>query len=147
MLRKIYDTILLLESLSLRKRFPLALLSADTDMVTCGWESLTSMTANEVVIAQLNKYEFDTELHDSDRHEGYRLFQKRINSHMRRTDLRSVWIEHIERKKNPSRFFPDPPPVAHYRDIFSAGSSAVEVSRMSLEAFEATGGEVFVIES
>lgn len=46
----IYDTILWLQSQATAKQFPIVEFSADTDMITNGWLSLTSINQPEIVV-------------------------------------------------------------------------------------------------
>ncbi len=123
----------------------MALLSADTDMATDGWAALTSVLLNEIVIAELNADEFGALLQSKTGKSAYLKFEQRVNNQLRRSDLKHVWIEGIEKKVTASRLFPDPPPTIQYRDILVQGSSANEVSRTTADKFEAAGGRVIVI--
>ena len=49
-----YDTILWLQSQATSKRFPIVQFSGDTDMVTQGWVSLTSIERPEIVVTRLD---------------------------------------------------------------------------------------------
>lgn len=49
----IYDTIVWLQSDTSAEQFPIVEFSADTDMATLGWVSLTSTDQPEIVVTQV----------------------------------------------------------------------------------------------
>jgi hypothetical protein len=83
-MKTIYDTILWLESESTGKRFSTVLFSADTDMPTLGWVTLTSVETNEVFVTQLTAEEFRATAKRS--RSGYLQAEKRINAALGRVD-------------------------------------------------------------
>jgi hypothetical protein len=67
---------------------PLLTLSGDTDMVTAGIASLSSVVANEIIVADLNASELGDPSGEN--------FQNRINRLLRRGDLRLVQLRRTE---------------------------------------------------
>ncbi len=68
--------------------------TGDTDMVTEGLASLSSVIRDEIVVAEMAPQEFDDE--------GGNAFQGRINSLLDRTDLRFVRLRRVETATPPA---------------------------------------------
>ena len=88
-LATIYDAILWLRSEKTGKKFPVVQFSADTDMATNGWASLTSGVNHDLVVTTLTDDEFNKTLEDSS---GYLLLEERVNKILNRTDLHASWV-------------------------------------------------------
>lgn len=73
---------------------PYLTFSGDTDMVTDGFASLSSIIRDEIVVAEMAPQEFDDE-------KG-KAFQGRINSILDRTDLRFVRLRRVENVTSPA---------------------------------------------
>ena len=145
----IYDTILWLESQATGRRFPMAQFSADTDMATAGWVSLTSIASHEIVVAQMTAEEYN-----AGEPFEYTLLENRINAALHRADLRVPWLVQVEERgpEATGLSFQDfskayRPPRLLYRDIFAEGSLAEKVSEMSRESFERGGGKLVAYEA
>lgn len=145
----IYDTILWLRSLETAQRFPMVEFSADTDMPTQGWISLTSLEKPEVVIAQVTAEEMKASRDDFT---GHLMAEKRINETLRRSDLRCVWLIRAEDQgpNGADMSFQDfleayQPPRLLYRDIFTPDGEAEEDASETRAEFEGNGGRVLVI--
>ncbi|WP_152616222.1 hypothetical protein [Sphingomonas sp. ERG5] len=67
---------------------PYLTFSGDTDMVTAGLASLSSIILDEIVVAEMASQELDDE--------GGKAFQGRINSLLARNDLRFVRLRRVE---------------------------------------------------
>jgi hypothetical protein len=129
-------SILWLKSISTGKEFPVIQLSDDTDMVTGGFDALTSIEKNEVVLAEVRGSETNVE------------FEKRINAQLKRNDLRASWIIRQEDKNQDlkgmsfqefrKRF---QPPILYYRDIYSEGEAVVSRA-VALDEYLRTGGQM-----
>lgn len=138
------DTILWLESKGTGRRFPVARFSADTDMPTVSLVSLTSITRQEIVVAQLTAGECNAgELL------RYQQMQSRINAALHRDDLRAVWLVCAEERKpyTPGLSFQEfrriyRSPCLLYRDIFEEDSLAEQVFEVSRRDFESGGGQI-----
>lgn len=142
----IYDTIIWLRSLSTGKCFPSVQFTADTDMATCGWISLTSVERPEIIVTQLTGNEFRAAGSESP---SYTEVEGRVNAILGRNDLRVPWLasaEPDERHAAPDSFpgflKTHRPVRLLYRDIFDPDSVAEEVSTQSREQFEHDGGVV-----
>ena len=146
----IYDTILWLESQATGRQFPTVLFSADTDMATVGWASLTSTVSPEIVVTQLTAEEFRATANDPS---SYTALERRINSALCRDDLRVPWLAQvIQRSSAAGHSFQDflrvyRPPRLLYRDILATDSLAEEVSRVPLTDFESSGGKLVAYEA
>ena len=146
----IYDTILWLQSQKTGRRFPIVQFSADTDMATDGWVSLTSVERSDVVVTQLTNEEYRSTAAGAVG--GYLQLEERVNAALHRNDLRHSWLVRVE-EKGPSGMglsFQEfrkvyQPPKLFYRDILSAGGVAEEISRVSRSQFEREGGSVVVL--
>ena len=142
----IFETILWLESKATGKRFPIALFSGDTDMLTWGWVSLTSITGQEIVVAQLTAGESNAE-----EPLRYQQLQSRINAALHRNDLRAVWLVCTQERNTPPAgiSFQEfrmvyQPPRFFYRDIYKEDSLAEQVAEVPCHAFESGGGRVLI---
>jgi hypothetical protein len=145
----IYDTILWLESQATGRHFPTVLFSADTDMATAGWESLTSIHRHEIVVTQLTAEEFQATARNPS---AYVQVENRVNAVLGRDDLRVPWLARIEERgpqaaglsfqafRNAHR-----PPRLLYRDILVVNSLSEERFRESREEFESRGGSLIVL--
>jgi hypothetical protein len=146
----IYDSILWLESQATKKRFPIVRFSGDTDMVTAGWVSLTSVERPEIVVTQLSAEEY--RLTDKDSERDLQV-EHRVNKALNRSDLRCSWLVRAE-EVGPSAkglSFQEfrkvyQPPKLFFRDILSEGSLAEEVGCVSLAEFERSGGNLMVLQ-
>lgn len=74
-----------------QSRFPHYVFSGDTDVATGGFFSLTSAVANEIVIAKLSAEEFNAAA------TGLAAATARVNSALKRTDLRYITLLRVER--------------------------------------------------
>jgi hypothetical protein len=149
----IYDTILWLQSRTTARRFPTVELSADVDFATNGWVSLTSINGPRIVVTQANAEEHAAVARSETGESGFLLVERRVNAALARSDLRCTWLVRVEDhrtipKEESFRRFAEAyrAPTLLYRDIYSAESVAVEVSRTTRSAFESTGGTVIVLE-
>ena len=145
----IYDTILWLRSQSTGKRFPIVMFTADTDMVTMGWVSLTSTESLEIVITQATPDEL-RRLPVCD--EGYLQVESRINKALSRSDLRSSWMTSAEKAGPipPGLSFQEfrkvyRPPKLFFRDIFNPNGIAEVISEIERSQFESEGGKLLVL--
>lgn len=145
----IYDEVRLLRSRTTGKIFPHVVFSGDTDMVTLGWVSLTSIEVNEVFVTEVNADEWRSLSHGI---EGHLQLERRINLRLGRTDLRCPWIVRVE-DRGPSAkglSFQEfrkiyQPLKIFYRDIHDASSEAEEVAVVGREEFESGGGKLVVV--
>lgn len=142
----IYDTIIWLQSQSNGKLFPAAQFTADTDMATRGWVSLTSVERPEVVVTTFTVDEVQAA---GGGEPPYIDVEARVNAILGRHDLRVPWLESVERDERPAAgvSFQDflktyRPPRLLYRDIFTPGRFAEKASTESREQFERGGGVV-----
>lgn len=140
------DEILWLESEATRKRFPVAQFSGDTDMATDGWVSLTSICCNEIVVTLMTAEEYSATAQDA---EAYSEVEHRINTSLRRDDLRVAWMHQVtdQNRGLAGHSFQDFCRASRsasilYRDIFSPGALAKVVARVSLSEFESSGGRL-----
>ncbi|KWO50059.1 hypothetical protein [Burkholderia territorii] len=145
----IYDTIVWLQSDATKKRFPIVVFTADTDMATMGSVSLTSMERSEIVVTQLTGEEFSAV---GKNRENYKLVEQRINRELHRTDLACAWLIRVEESQPTGsgrtfQMFRETyqRPKLFYRDIFSENSLAEELSCTTLSEFEKDGGKVIVL--
>jgi hypothetical protein len=83
----IYDTILWFDSREAGMRFPVAQFSADTDMVTAGWVSLTSIRGLEIVVTEMVPSEYNSGIPLA-----YEQVERRVNAALGRSDLRASWL-------------------------------------------------------
>jgi hypothetical protein len=146
----IYDTILWVQSQTTAKQFPIVQFSGDTDMVTDGWLSLTSVNQPEVVVTQATADEYRAIAKGND---GYLKVQHRVNAALGRTDLRCSWLVGIEEvaKTAQGTSFQEfrksyKPPKLQFNDIFAQSSVATETSRTSRSEFERDGGKLVVLQ-
>lgn len=146
-----HDTILWLTSESTGKRFPIAQFSGDTDMVTMGWVSLTSVENHDIVVTTLT----DDELRDTmSASGGYLRLEARINALLGRTDLASCWLTEVVEPTYDvdiaTLSFQEfrklhRPPRLFYRDIYSPDGRASVEQEVSRRTFERQGGKVLSI--
>lgn len=145
----IYDTIVWLQSNTSAKQFPIVEFSADTDMVSLGWVSLTSTDRPEIVVTQVTTEEFRA---IADGPDGYLAVEHRVNAALKRSDLKCSWLARVE-KVTPSVkgiSFQEfrkayQRPKLFFRDIFHRESLAQEVSRTTRSDFERNGGKVIIL--
>lgn len=142
-------TILWLESRATCKRFPVAEFSGDTDMVTAGWVSLTSVANQEVVVARMTADEYE-----AGEPAAYRRMENRINAALCRDDLRASWLVGVDRQgpcaaglsfQEFQKVYQ--PPRLLYRDILAEDSQAEQVGRVSLQEFQEGGGRLICHEA
>jgi hypothetical protein len=145
----IYDTILWLESRPTGRRFPTVQFSADTDMVTAGWVSMTSISRHEIVLTQLTAEESQATTREPS---AYVQVENRVNAILGRDDLRVPWLVRIEERgpQADGLSFQESlkvyrPPRLLYRDILALDSLSEEISRVSREEFESSGGRLVVL--
>jgi len=117
-------TILQLHSEAAGQPFPSAMFSADTDMLTDGWISLTSVDESEIVITMVTPEE-----HQSP--DRFLMCERRLNDELKRSDLRAVWLVRAEATGD-----------LFYRDILAAKGEARLISKMSVADFERAGGKI-----
>jgi len=128
------------------REFPVVVLSADTDMITAGLFSLTSVEKREVVIAELTADEYNSGK------EGMINFENRINRELGRNDLRFTCIARVEESvkakglsfKSFTRSYK--PPILYYRDIFDRSGEATVVRKETENAFVAAGGRILKLQ-
>lgn len=147
----IYDSILWLKSEKTGKKFPAVQFSADTDMATTGWVSLTSPINHDLVVATMTDDEFN---HATEGSSGYLLLEARVNMALERTDLRCTWLAAVvepsydidiatlsfQQFRKIAR-----PPTLLYRDIYSDTTFATIESEVSRRDFEQKGGRFLVL--
>ena len=139
----IFDAILWLESHETRKQFPMVQFSADSDMATIGWVSLTSTLVAEVVVAEMTATELGAA-----QPQGHKQVEKRINQALSRDDLRCIWLDRVEEAQVSAAGLSFQefrklyvPPRLLYRDIYSEGSVAEKVRESTLADLQASGGQ------
>ena len=124
------------------ERFPIVVLTADTDMVTMGWETLSSVRSPEIVITSLTSEEYDIPFHGRSEDYAARV-EARLEQQLGRDDLRIIHVERHsddEVKAGAAR-------VA-YRDILAQDAfTATEVQRTSLAEFLEVGGRILWAEA
>lgn len=147
-MRTIYDTILWLRSSKDEKPFPIVRFSADTDMATEGWVSLTSIEHPEIVVTQLTGAEYRATFEGT---EGYLQVECRINHALGRSDLKCSWLVRVEQPEQTGKgssfmaFYMDRLPKLLYRNIFRNDTLAEVISIVSLSEFEQEGGKLMVL--
>src|SRR5882757_6382536 len=121
------------------RRFPTVIMSADTDMVTIGWTSLSSTDLPEVVITRCSV----------DEDSNAPLLESRVNSALGRKDFRVVTllrsVDNNEALKGLSfqEFRQNyQPPTLYYKDILAAEGEAIREERVSDEDFISAGGKI-----
>ncbi len=146
----IYDTILWLQATTGMRQFPIVQFSGDTDMVTQGWISLSSIERPEIVVTKLTGAEYENTYEGPG---GYLQVEHRVNGALDRSDLRSSWVvrvEHPEKVATGNSFAVFGcgrlPNKLFYRDIFSNDSLAEVVGQVPLSEFEDEGGKLIVLE-
>ncbi|MBR8208676.1 MULTISPECIES: hypothetical protein [Burkholderia] len=145
----IYDTIVWLQSDTSAEQFPIVEFSADTDMATMGWVSLTSTDQPEIVVTQVTAEEFRAIADGTD---GYLAVEHRVNAALERFDLKCSWLVRVDDGSNVAggsfQMFREAyrPPKLFFRDIFHSDSLAQEASRTTRAEFERNGGKVIVLQ-
>ncbi|MCX4155384.1 MULTISPECIES: hypothetical protein [Paraburkholderia] len=146
----VYETILWLQSKTSEKQFPIVEFSADTDMATLGWVSLTSTDRPEIVVTQATAEEFRAIADDLD---GYLGVEHRVNTALKRCDLKCSWLVRVENVTSSAEglSFQEfrkayQPPKLFFRDILHCDSLAVEVSRTTRSEFERNGGKFIILQ-
>ncbi len=116
--------------------------SGDTDIVTDGWVSLTSINQPEIVIAEVASEEHNVP-------DGLLRCERRINSELARSDLRVVWLSRVVDRttSQPGMSFQVfqrayIPPECFYRDIFDPHGEAAVIREESFDSFRSSGGRV-----
>ncbi|WP_175049374.1 hypothetical protein [Paraburkholderia sediminicola] len=142
----IYDTIVWLQSNTSAKQFPIVEFSADTDMATLGWVSLTSTDRPEIVVTQVTGEEFRAIADGTD---GYMAVEHRVNAALKRSDFKCSWLARVEEVTPSGKGFSFQVfregyrrPRMSFRDILHCDSLAQEVSRTTRSEFERNGGKV-----
>ncbi|AZQ55758.1 hypothetical protein [Burkholderia cenocepacia] len=146
----IYDTIVWLQSNASAEQFPIVAFSADTDMATMGWVSLTSTDRPEIVVTQVTAEEFRAIAEGTD---GYLAVEHRVNAALERSDLKCSWLARVEEAGSnvaggSFQTFREAyrPPKLFFRDILHDDSLAQEVGRTTRSEFEHDGGKVIVLQ-
>ncbi|WP_325088251.1 hypothetical protein [Burkholderia contaminans] len=146
----IYDTIVWLQSNTSAEQFPIVEFSADTDMATMGWVSLTSTDRPEIVVTQVTAEEFRAIADGTD---GYLVVERRVNAALKRSDLKCSWLARVEEVGSSDaggafQVFQEVyrAPKVPFRDILHSDSVAQEVSRTTRSEFERNGGKVIVLQ-
>ena len=145
----VYDTIVWLQSRSTGLRFPIVVFTGDTDMVTNGWASLTSIERPEIVVTQMTGAEFLAAASDT---KAFTWVENRVNGSLNRTDLRCCPLIRAE-EIGPSAAglsFQEfrkvyRPPKLFFRDIHDPASLAHEIGCTSRAEFERSGGSLVVL--
>ena len=121
---------------------PHLIFSGDTDMATAGLGSLSSVAADEIVLAELDASELTDRPADT--------FERRINELLGRDDLRSVQLLRVERKDIPAGLsFQEfqgaysPPRLIFACPRCNADSTAVRTE--STQLYERAGGKIRLI--
>ncbi len=147
----IYDSILWLKSEKTGKPFPVVQFSADTDMATTGWVSLTSPLHHDLVVTTLTADEFNKTLKDSS---GYLLLEARVNTILNRKDLLCSWLAAVVEPNYDvdlaTLSFQEFRKIAKqprllYRDIYSADGLAAIETEVSRQDFERKGGKLLIL--
>lgn len=123
-------------------RFPIAILTADTDMVLKGWEALSSVRFPEIVVTSLTTDE--DRILCAGRWEDYAVcVEARLERQLGRNDLRVIQGRHrsdSEVKAGAARIA--------YRDILAQDAcTATEVQQVSLVEFLQDGGRILWAEA
>ena len=143
------ETILWLQSEETGRRFPTVQFSADTDMVTMGWVSLTSIDGPEVVVTQMVGSEYIVGARTVEE-----LVEQRVNAALGRNDLRCVPLVRAEERgpsgkglsfQEFSRVYQSP--RLFFRDIFAENSVAECIAEVSIADFESSGGRLLRYEA
>lgn len=149
-MNSICDTIVWLRSQTTSQQFPIVHFSGDTDMVTAGWLSLTSVDQPVIVVTQATADEYRAIAQGND---GYLEVERRVNAALGRTDLRCSWLVKVEETTKPARgtSFQEfqksyQPPTLLFKDILAQESLANEISRTTRSEFERNGGKVIVFQ-
>jgi hypothetical protein len=136
-----YD-IVWLRSEKTGRRFPTVVFSGDTDMVTMGWASLSSIVRTEVVITTCS----------ADEMSNSSLLESRVNDLLGRNDLRFVPLIRVVENNTSLKGLSFPefkkavrPPTLYYKDILATDGEAVHIESVSPEDFMSTGGSVLNI--
>lgn len=147
----IYDSILWLKSEKTGKKFPVVQFSADTDMATTGWVSLTSPIKHDLVVTRMTGDEFSKTVEDSN---DYRPLEARVNVALNRTDLACSWLVKVVEPSYDidvaTLSFQEFRKIAKqprllYRDIYSDGGFATVETEVSRRDFERKGGTFLVL--
>jgi hypothetical protein len=124
------------------RRFPTAIMSGDTDMVTIGWTSLSSTDLPEVVITRCS----------IDEHSNAPLLESRVNSALGSKDFRVVTllrsVDNSEALKGLSfqEFRKNYRQTLYYRDILVGEGEAICEECVSDEDFVSAGGRILNLE-
>ncbi|MFB9289599.1 hypothetical protein ACFFTM_14725 [Pseudoduganella plicata] len=146
-----HQTILWLTSEQTGKTFPVAQFSADTDLVTMGWVSLTSVERPDIVVTAMTASELANAMTDT---AGYLQLEARINKLLHRTDLVSCWLVAVEEPVYDVDIATlsfqqfrkiEKAPRLMYRDIYSPHTCATVSRQVSRRQFERQGGTIRVV--
>lgn len=113
------------QSESTGNTFPNFVFVADTDMVTVGFATLTSVLKPEIVLAYMTGEEFAND--------DFTALEDRLNGELGRTDLRAICYD-LEKQWPDGRFM--------LRDIHATGGHARELRNERVEDFLAGGGSI-----
>jgi len=121
---------------------PHLVFSGDTDMATAGLGSLSSVVADEIVLAELDSTELTDGPADA--------FESRINELLGRDDLRSVQLRRVEREDIPagSSFQEFQKAYLPPRLIFACprcNADATAIRTESIQGYERAGGTIRLI--
>jgi hypothetical protein len=126
------------------REFPNFVFSADTDMATNGFLSLTSTSENQIFLASVNNQEY------SGGEIGVAAAVERISSMLGRSDLATVSIARIEESSSKAPIGADfqeflktyKNPVVIYKSIFKEGLEAKVLRRQEPSEFISEGGRI-----
>lgn len=139
-------SILWCRSLTSGREFPIAQFSADTDMATDGWASLTSVKRPEVIVTMGQPEESGGDAPALQR------LESRINEALHRTDLRAAALVRVQDTPSTPMSFQEfrkvyRRPTLFFRDIFGGDGEAAVVREVTLEEFQKAGGVYAVLKS
>ena len=146
-----HDLILWMKSEKTGKKFPTVQFSADTDVATAGWVSLTSRVNHDLVVTTMTDYELNQTTKDAS---GYQIVEARVNRALKRTDLVCTWLAQVVEPSYDvdiaTLSFQDyrkiaKPPRLLYRDIYSDDGYATVETEVSRREFERKGGTFLVV--
>lgn len=133
------------------KKFPTVQFSADTDVATAGWVSLTSRVNHDLVVTTMTDDEFNQATKDAG---GYLMLEERVNHALKRTDLVCSWLAQVVEPSYDvdisTLSFQDYRKIAKaprllYRDIYTDGGHATVETKVSRQEFERKGGTFLVL--
>jgi hypothetical protein len=140
-----FETIMWLKSHATGKQFPVVEFSADTDMVTAGWVSLTSVLGPALVVTRFLPHEYGADSSGL----GFLEVERRVNDELGRADLKCAWLLKVEERISTPKGLSFQEfrllyrsPKLFFRDIFSQEGIAEESSRVPRAQFERDGGTI-----